>query len=111
MDGHHTHPCVDDGRELLAFRFGAFGEGGHGAGEVVGNGCGEDGVLFDVEFVQHIQYSAAEGLGHWRAGEHGHEKAAAQGEDEAFYRERLIGVVSDFTSCAMSGVNSSAWER
>ena len=38
-------------------------------------------MLFGVELVQHIQHPAAESLGYRRAGKHGHEVAAAKGED------------------------------
>lgn len=61
-----------------------------------GVGGGEGGVLFGVELVQNVQHPAAECLGHRRAGEHGREVAATQGEYKAFYRERRVGVAGDF---------------
>lgn len=71
-----------------------FGRGrrdGQGAGEVVGGGGGRGGVLFGVELVQHVQHPAAECLGNRRAGEHGHEVAAAQGEDAGLAPEVFQG--------------------
>lgn len=53
-------------------------------------------MLFGVELVQHVQHPAAESLGYRRAGEHGHEMAAAKGEDAGLSRESRIGSVEDF---------------
>lgn len=48
-------------------------------------------MLFGVELVQHIQHPAAEGLDYRRAGEHGNEVAAAQGEDAGLALEVFQG--------------------
>lgn len=48
-------------------------------------------MLFGVELVQHVQHPAAESLGYRRAGEHGHEMAAAKGEDAGLAPEVFQG--------------------
>lgn len=51
---------------------------------------------FRAALDQAVQHPAAEGLGYRCAGEHGHEVAAAQGENATFYREPRFGAFGDF---------------
>ena len=86
----NLRPRAHQGPQGLAV-FGGGRRDGQGAGEVVGGGGGRGGVLFGVELVEHVQYPAAEGLGYRRAGEHGHEMAAAKGEDAGLAPEVFQG--------------------
>lgn len=92
VDRGHAHPCIDDGRQRLAFRVTALRDGGGGGG----GHFGEGGPFFRRKPVKHIQHPAAKRLGYRSAREHGQEVAAAKGEEKTFYRERRFGVVEDF---------------